>query len=902
MIRPRPTARAVLGVALALVLAAPVPASRAQLGPPPGCQPQWLSAFGQRPGVDGTIHAQVVFDDGAGPALYVAGEFLAAGSVAAANVARWDGSTWSALGSGVDDVVLALAVFDDGRGPALYAGGLFDTAGGMPAKRIARWDGSAWSALGQGMGSEVGFPSPEVHALAIYDDGDGPRLYSGGNFTQAGHAPAYFLARWDGSGWSAVGGGLNAEVDALAVFDGGAGPQLVAGGSFTAAGAVAAERIATWNGAAWSSLGGGMSGRVNALAVVARGGGAPAGLYAGGAFGQAGGSLVNSVARWDGATWSGLASGLSGAVQTLAVFDDAGGPGSLVYAGGPFTSTADGAPVSHVARWDGSAWSGLGSGTDAEVLALTVFDDGRGQGASLCAGGAFTTANGLCMCSIGAWTGGEWRSLGTGLTGEVRAVAGFDDGDGPKLYVGGDFLGVGGAPPLNHIARWDGSSWSSVGGGTDGPVDALAVYDDGQGAGPALFVGGEFLTAGGTAAKRIAKWDGSSWSKLGSGLSDAHPLNDEPAGARCLLVFDDGGGGGPRLYVGGAFVSAGTAFANNIAAWNGTSWSNLGSGTYIQEVNALAVFDDGLGGGPALYAGGDFEKMGSLTVHKIAKWTGLAWKKVGTGLTTRVNALEAFDDGLGGGPALYAAGIVYSSPGNPNVMKWDGSTWTPIGIEIGFQIFDLTVFDDGTGGGLALYAGGTFTMADGIPANRVAKWDGTSWSALGGGMNGDVRALVEFDDGSGPALVAGGAFSGTLDTHESFLSRWGGCTVSPGFWTSLGYGLAGSAGVPALQGSGEQLAGHPVVLELDGAQASSLAMLFVGASKAPTPFKGGLLVPVPPLVSMALATDPDGSLTLPFAWPAGLPAGLSLYYQVAISDAGAVNGVALSNALKSTTP
>jgi hypothetical protein len=44
----------------------------------------------------------------------------------------------------MDDRVYALTVFDDGNGPALYAGGDFTTAGGVAANRIAKWDGSSW--------------------------------------------------------------------------------------------------------------------------------------------------------------------------------------------------------------------------------------------------------------------------------------------------------------------------------------------------------------------------------------------------------------------------------------------------------------------------------------------------------------------------------------------------------------------------------------------------------------------------------------------------------------------------------------------------------------------------------------------------------------------------------------
>jgi hypothetical protein len=174
------------------------------------------------------VEALAVFDDGGGPALYVGGTFATAGAVPASYIAKWDGSSWSALGSGMDLPVLALTVFDDGSGAALYAGGNFTTAGGVAAQRIARWDGSSWSSLGSGMNSGVA-------SLTAFDDGHGAALYAGGGFTSAGGVEASRIARWDGSSWSALGSGMNASVEAFAVFDDGSGPALFAGGSFAAA-------------------------------------------------------------------------------------------------------------------------------------------------------------------------------------------------------------------------------------------------------------------------------------------------------------------------------------------------------------------------------------------------------------------------------------------------------------------------------------------------------------------------------------------------------------------------------------------------------------------------------------------------------------------------------------------
>src|SRR5262245_50517305 len=126
------------------------------LAPGSACPPRWLPTFGPEPGANGDVLCQAVFDDGSGPALYIGGEFTSAGGVPAAGIARWDGASWSVVGTGVSGTVLAgtpvgvlaLAVYDDGGGADLYAGGHFANAGGVAVSNIARWNGTSWSALG----------------------------------------------------------------------------------------------------------------------------------------------------------------------------------------------------------------------------------------------------------------------------------------------------------------------------------------------------------------------------------------------------------------------------------------------------------------------------------------------------------------------------------------------------------------------------------------------------------------------------------------------------------------------------------------------------------------------------------------------------------------------------------
>jgi hypothetical protein len=145
------------------------------------------------------VGSLAVFNDGSGNALYAGGAFLHAGSVVAHRIARWNGSAWSPVGLGFDDgVVNSLSAFDDGSGPALYAGGGFTSGEGSSMTGIARWNGSSWSALGSGIRALS--TQSIVYALASFDDGTGrgPDLYAGGTFASAGAHASANIAEWRG--------------------------------------------------------------------------------------------------------------------------------------------------------------------------------------------------------------------------------------------------------------------------------------------------------------------------------------------------------------------------------------------------------------------------------------------------------------------------------------------------------------------------------------------------------------------------------------------------------------------------------------------------------------------------------------------------------------------------------
>jgi HYR domain-containing protein len=705
----------------------------------PCTPPGWTPTFGGGPGIPaGSIGDLVVHDLGSGPALIAGGSFKAAGGHAARYVARWDGARWWELGGGLewhvyafavldagggqppqlfaagagfaelggyvarldgaswtvigrpDGAVFTLAVFDDGSGPALHAGGEFTSFGGVAAAHVAKWDGTSWSSLGAGTNALV-------KTLQPLDIGTGLRLYAGGSFTSAGGASANRIARWNGASWEAVGTGMNNDVETLEVFDDGTGLALHAGGAFTSAGGVPASRLARWNGTAWSALGGGASSTVYVLEVLDDGSGGGPALFAGGQFVSVNGQSARRVARWDGTSWTSLASGVQdGLVTSLVAFDDGGG--RALFAGGRFAS-AGGLPANNVARWGLGSWSALGTerAIEDEVTCLAVFDDGTGTGPALHAGYGLT----LPPFGIARWDGVGVTEIATVTNGHVDALAVFDDGSGPALVAGGDFTVVGGVA-ANRVARWNGLGWMALGSGMDRLVWDLVGHDDGSGS--KLYAGGEFTSAGGVAASHIARWNGFTWEAVGGGTNGR---------VRCLAVHD--AGAGPELYAAGDFSMAGGISASSIARWDGTQWQALVGGLVPGIIEGLASHDDG--SGSKLYAGGNYPHLGN-----IVRWDGALWSTVGQGRPNTVRALAVLDDGSGAGAQLFVGtrGNGINLVGN-RMARWDGSAWSGLASQMDEQVNALAVYDAGQGA--ALFAGGQF---EGSAAGDsfLARWQG----------------------------------------------------------------------------------------------------------------------------------------------------------------------------------
>lgn len=621
-----------------------------------------------------------------------------------------------------------------------------------------------------------GLDDASVAASAVFDpDGAGPLpacLFVGGKLRTAENHPANFVAKWDGHAWSSAGTGLRGAVTALAAYDddgpGPHPPQLFATTNQAAYGDTPLHVLV---GDAWQPAPGlvGGTGYAYSLLVFDDDGPGPHAprLLVGGGRINIGASSTSALAAWDGATWTDIGAGIDGSVYTLSVLDvDGAGPTPpALYVGGSFAHAGSGFDAHGIARWDGATWSPLGDGFGSypRVYAIAAYDD---------------------------------------------------DGDGPHptcIYAGG-LLRRDEGSPAEALARWDGATWSAVGGdvGADlspPTVNTLAVFDpDGAGPGsPLLFAGGYLASIGDVGLANIGAWDGKAWSPVAGGAN--HPV-------RTFAAFDDDGDGPhtPALIAGGEFALAGSVRANRIASLGDNGWRALGGGVgcgRAGDIDRVTPFEpagfsmttydpDGPGPAPAtLIVSGLFTTAGDVAATYIASWDGQQWAALGDGLVNSwADSLTTFDAEGAGSPQLFAGGYFFvpGPQGGHGLLRWNGAAWSPVPDWDGGAVDFVGGLDpDGDGPAPpALYVGGFDLRADGQDMHSVARWDGQSWSHLGDTLDGNyIHALAFYDeDGDGPAPPAlfaacAQAVTGAADLRG--LARFNGAT-----WETVSGGLRAS--------------------------------------------------------------------------------------------------------------
>ncbi|MCS6908742.1 MAG: hypothetical protein RML93_12795 [Anaerolineales bacterium] len=324
-------------------------------------------------------------------------------------------------------------------------------------------------------------------------------------------------------------------------------------------------------------------------------------------------------------------------------------------------------------------------------------------------------ANELVFPGVENWD----ASIGSiNLTRTVHSLA-FDH---QYLYLGEGF-GTGD----RHIRRWDGSQWKTID-KTDGQVLALLVDRNGN-----LYAGGYFTrTDTCNLCKRIARWDGFSWSALGNGIT----------GEVLSLAKDSQG----NLYAGGDF---------GVKRWNGTTWED--------ENITDTVYDLALAPNGALFAAGrgsyvdedsgDLIEFPSLKVKNSGSWQDVGQAFTHSGPNTIFSLAlyppNIFTPTVGGdfgAPTFYLA-------------SWVGNEWQSFGTPDGPV---LALAEDTCGG---LYVGGMFRRIDNSSKPFLAYFDSQRWHSLGYSFttNSEKVEVLRFRHGY---LAVGGVFTQTFGSQK----------------------------------------------------------------------------------------------------------------------------------------
>jgi hypothetical protein len=550
-----------------------------------------------------TVNAVAVM----GQDVFIGGTFTAVDGVAASRVAKWNGSTWTALGDGANGSVNAMAVL----GSELFIGGTFTSVGGVAlTSRLAKWDGTSWLAAGAGFNST----SVPTGGLAVA----GGALFVGRG-TQ--------VQKWDGSAWSNV-GPATSSISGIATQDG--IHVYVIGGS----------TCRHWDGAAWTTL---KTFDEFATEVAMVG----SDVYVGGQF-------TNYLERWDGSAWHIV--GDTGVTQYLTMVSQVGGS---LFVSGDFTVT-DGVKTPGLARWSGGAWSSIFEDLDGGL---------NGEGYSIVelngkvyVSGSFTTAGKFAASHVACYDKptNTWSTLGAGLPAPATLIL-----HGGELHA--CYWVDQPAPPYSFIVtKWTGSAWVTI-----GTLEGVSVGSPAS-IGGALYIIGNFSAVDGLPVNHIAKWNGTSWSDAGAGIT----LNaDSTVQSICQV--------GGQLYAStfnNELVGVDWVQSSHILLWNGSSWV-----THTSNINPLVQTMAAMG--DDLVIGGVIDTIGGVPCgNNVARWNGVSWSALGSGVAVDggVNVLK------------YTHGLLYAGSQNAvePLLEWNGSTWEQVGGGPNLDVWDMTVLGD----------------------------------------------------------------------------------------------------------------------------------------------------------------------------------------------------------------
>jgi len=575
--------------------------------------------------INGSIKEVIRF----GADIIVSGNFKIEGTLIQ-NIARWNSGKWSEFNPDTTMIAGSLAVYKG----ELYSDVKFINLNN--SNTIAKWDGQKWVRIIEKVDAKPAAPIRDLKAtndyLYIFGAVDSMKPMLGSYFK------TYNLVRYDGTSWTSnLDTTLKDRIFAM-TFD---GEDVIVAGNFTSINGILADGIAKWNHSTnrWSTLGSGIpinpNYRYEVKSVIVSGNT----VFAAGKFDIAGAQYVNNIAGYNlsASSWYALDDGKRQApivdvpASTFSVFEDNGmllGIGGYVYAGDK--------KLNNIGYWSGGKWINIGPGIIGSATftrkyshffqaptGLTQFARMNGK---MFFGGSFdvlgeypcenitTYENGTTDCvGRGVTQSYQWKSgsiLSTSSISSMKAI-------GNDLFVVGNFVKAGNNS-VQSIAKWDGNSWDSLGGGLQG--SKYGQYKLAVDSSYKLLVAGKLTSAGGISCNGLASWDGQKW--------EAIPISNKDSSAYPMAICVAPNG---DVYLAGSMSVDGKPIAPVLLRKKGNEIVKIGE-CPRDTINGVYFYDIACKG-DLLYVTGNFNEISGITAHKVAVWNMKTekWSPLGSG-------------------------------------------------------------------------------------------------------------------------------------------------------------------------------------------------------------------------------------------------------------------------------
>jgi trimeric autotransporter adhesin len=150
------------------------------------------------------------------------------------------------------------------------------------------------------------------------------------------------------------------------------------------------------------------------------------------------------------------------------------------------------------------------------------------------------------------------------------------------------------------------------------------------------------------------------------------------------------------------------------------------------------------------------------------------WQPI-TGGPRRTGIIDAMVVAPDGDRYISASMVFIDDEYLSGLFRWHAGNWSQIAAFTDTASISALIWGD-----TSLYAGGSFTSIGGVAADRLARWDGQQWAAVGSGFSAPaggtpIVSALAFDQGK---LYVGGSFTAFNGVEAKNLARWDGASAT----------------------------------------------------------------------------------------------------------------------------